>query len=286
MLACIAWLVTWWLEDSKWGFWWRAVKDNPDAAESLGVSVFNSKMGAAAVSAFLTAVGGSFYAQFVSYIDPESVMGFQFSLLMALPAVLGGIGTLWGPVLGAVILIPLTELTRSFIGGFRPRRRPHRLRHPDRADLAGAARGPDRIVRAAEEGSRAMTALLETKGVWQRFGGLVANSDVSISVGRGEIVGLIGPNGAGKSTLFNLIAGVLPPTQGSIIFDGEDVTKLPAAERCERGIARTFQVVKSFETMTVIDNVIVGALIRTTVMREARRKAHDGAGIRRACCAC
>ncbi len=117
VLACIAWFVTWWLEDSKWGYWWRAVKDNPDAAESLGVVVFNSKMGAAAVSAFLTAVGGSFYAQFVSYIDPESVMGFQFSLLMALPAVLGGIGTLWGPVLGAVILIPLTELTRSFIGG-------------------------------------------------------------------------------------------------------------------------------------------------------------------------
>src|SRR6516225_12235897 len=116
MLACIAWFVTWWLEDSKWGYWWRAVKDNPDAAESLGVVVFNSKMGAAAVSAFLTAVGGSFYAQFVSYIDPESVMGFQFSLLMALPAVLGGIGTLWGPVLGALILIPLTELTRSFIG--------------------------------------------------------------------------------------------------------------------------------------------------------------------------
>ena len=81
-----------------------------------------------------------------------------------------------------------------------------------------------------------MTALLETRGVWQRFGGLIANSDVSISVGRGEIVGLIGPNGAGKSTLFNLIAGVLPPTQGSIWFDGEDVTHLPAAERCQRGI--------------------------------------------------
>uniref|UniRef100_Q07QZ0 Inner-membrane translocator n=1 Tax=Rhodopseudomonas palustris (strain BisA53) TaxID=316055 RepID=Q07QZ0_RHOP5 len=115
--CCVAWFVTWWLENSKWGFWWRAVKDNPEAAESLGVVVFNSKMGAAAVSAFLTAVGGSFYAMFVSYIDPESVMAFQFSLLMALPAVLGGIGTLWGPVLGAAILIPLTELTRSFIGG-------------------------------------------------------------------------------------------------------------------------------------------------------------------------
>ncbi|HXH45862.1 MAG TPA: branched-chain amino acid ABC transporter permease [Bradyrhizobium sp.] len=116
-LCCLAWFVTWWLENSKWGFWWRAVKDNPEAAESLGVDVFNSKMGAAAVSAFLVAIGGSFYAQFVSYIDPESVMGFQFSLLMALPAVLGGIGTLWGPVLGAAILIPLTELTRFKFGG-------------------------------------------------------------------------------------------------------------------------------------------------------------------------
>jgi ABC-type branched-subunit amino acid transport system ATPase component len=104
-----------------------------------------------------------------------------------------------------------------------------------------------------------MTALLETRGVWQRFGGLVANSDVSISVGRGEIVGLIGPNGAGKSTLFNLIAGVRPPTQGTIWLDGEDITATPATERCRRGIGRTFQVVKSFETMTVIDNVIVGA---------------------------
>jgi branched-chain amino acid transport system permease protein len=117
VFCCVAFLITWWLEDSKWGYWWRAVKDNPDAAESLGVVVFNSKMGAAAVSAFLTAIGGAFYAQFVSYIDPESVMTFQFSLLMALPAVLGGIGTLWGPVLGAAILIPLTELTRSYIGG-------------------------------------------------------------------------------------------------------------------------------------------------------------------------
>src|SRR3974390_3555406 len=118
-----------------------------------------------------------------------------------------------------------------------------------------------------------MTTLLQTKGIWQRFGGLVANSDVSISVGRGEIVGLIGPNGAGKSTLFNLIAGVYRPSEGSIVFDGEDVTALSAPERCERGIARTFQVVKSFETMTVIDNVIVGSLIRTTIMREARQKA-------------
>jgi branched-chain amino acid transport system permease protein len=116
-LACATWLVTWIFEDSKWGYWWRAVKDNPEAAESLGVAVFHSKMAAAAVSAIFTSVAGSFYAQFVGYIDPESVMTFQFSLLMALPAVLGGIGTLWGPALGAVILIPLNELMRSSVGG-------------------------------------------------------------------------------------------------------------------------------------------------------------------------
>ncbi|MGE5157871.1 MAG: ABC transporter ATP-binding protein [Gemmatimonas sp.] len=120
-----------------------------------------------------------------------------------------------------------------------------------------------------------MTALLETRGITQRFSGLVANSDVSISVDRGEIVGLIGPNGAGKSTLFNLIAGVFRPTEGSIWFDGEDVTTLSAAERCQRGVGRTFQVVKSFETMSVIDNVIVGALVRATAMRDARRKAYE-----------
>jgi branched-chain amino acid transport system ATP-binding protein len=120
-----------------------------------------------------------------------------------------------------------------------------------------------------------MTSLLETRNITQRFAGLTANSNVSISVGRGEIVGLIGPNGAGKSTLFNLIAGVFRPTEGTVIFDGEDVTDLPAAERCQRGIGRTFQVVKSFESMTVIENVIVGALLRNTVMREARRKAHE-----------
>jgi branched-chain amino acid transport system permease protein len=116
-LACATWLVTWFFEDSKWGYWWRAVKDNPEAAESLGVVVFHSKMAAAAVSAIFTSIAGSFYAQFVGYIDPDSVMTFQFSLLMALPAVLGGIGTLWGPALGAVILIPLNEIVRSYAGG-------------------------------------------------------------------------------------------------------------------------------------------------------------------------
>ena len=111
--VAVTWLVTFFIENSRWGYWWRAVKDNADAAESLGVMIFRSKMAASALSAFFTAVGGAFYAAFVSYIDPESTLNFSFSLLMALPAVLGGIGTLWGPA----ILIPLTEVTRSYLGG-------------------------------------------------------------------------------------------------------------------------------------------------------------------------
>jgi branched-chain amino acid transport system permease protein len=116
-LFALTWVITFVVEGSKWGYWWRAVKDNTLAAESLGVTVFRSKMAAAALSAFLTAVGGSFYAAFVAYIDPDSVMHFRFSLLIVLPTVLGGIGTLWGPLVGAAILIPLTELTRSYMGG-------------------------------------------------------------------------------------------------------------------------------------------------------------------------
>ena len=116
-LFAVTWLVTFAIVESKWGYWWRAVKDNAEAAESLGVTIFHSKMAAAAISAFFTAVGGGFYAAFVSYIDPDSVMHFRFSLLLALPAVLGGVGSLWGPAIGALILIPLAELTRSYLGG-------------------------------------------------------------------------------------------------------------------------------------------------------------------------
>jgi len=116
-------------------------------------------------------------------------------------------------------------------------------------------------------------ALLTVSHVSKRFGGVTANSDVSLDVATGEIVGLIGPNGAGKSTLFNLIAGVMPPDRGAIVFDGEDVTALTAAARCRRGIARTFQVVRSFDQMPVIDNVIVGSLVRTSSVATARARA-------------
>jgi len=116
-VAAVLWLFSAWIEGSKWGFYWRAVRGNAEAAESLGVRIFRYKMAAAAASAFFTGVCGSFYAQYVSYIDPDSVLAFGISALIALPAVLGGIGTLWGPALGAAVLIPMSEIVRARLGG-------------------------------------------------------------------------------------------------------------------------------------------------------------------------
>jgi branched-chain amino acid transport system permease protein len=115
--AAAAWAVAWVIEGSRWGFAWRAVKDDVVAARSLGVRIFPSKMAAAAISGFFTGMGGAIYAQYVGYIDPDSVLAGQFSILIALPAVLGGVGTLWGPVLGAALLIPMEALSRSWLGG-------------------------------------------------------------------------------------------------------------------------------------------------------------------------
>jgi branched-chain amino acid transport system permease protein len=115
--AAIAWLAAFLVEGSRWSYSWRAIKDDVIAARSLGVRVFPSKMAAAGMSGFLTAMGGAIYAQYVGYIDPDSVMAGSLSILIALPAVLGGVGTLWGPLIGSAVLIPLSELSRSYLGG-------------------------------------------------------------------------------------------------------------------------------------------------------------------------
>ncbi len=117
LFAALTWVAAWLIEGSRWGYAWRAVRDDVVAARSLAVRVFPSKMAAAAISGFFTGMGGAIYAQYVGYIDPDSVLSASFSILIALPAVLGGVGTLWGPLVGAAVLIPTSELTRSYLGG-------------------------------------------------------------------------------------------------------------------------------------------------------------------------
>jgi len=117
--------------------------------------------------------------------------------------------------------------------------------------------------------------LLEAQGVSRAFGGFTALSDADLRVDAGEIVGLIGPNGAGKSTFFNCIAGDLEPSNGRILFDGVDVTRLPAETHARLGIGRTFQVPATFEDMTILENVMVGAFLRHPHRADAIAKATE-----------
>ena len=114
--AVAAWLAAWIIEGSRWGFYWRAVRDDATAARSLSVRILPSKMAAAAISGAFTGLGGAIYAQYVGFIDPDSMFAANISILVALPAVIGGVGSIWGPVIGAAVLIPVSELTRSYIG--------------------------------------------------------------------------------------------------------------------------------------------------------------------------
>jgi len=117
--------------------------------------------------------------------------------------------------------------------------------------------------------------LLEAQGVSRAFGGFLALADANLTIEPGEIVGLIGPNGAGKSTLFNCVAGDLAPTRGRIVFDGIDVTRLSAEAHARLGIGRTFQVPATFEDMTILENVMVGAFLRHPHRADAIRKATE-----------
>ena len=115
--------------------------------------------------------------------------------------------------------------------------------------------------------------VLEVNEVVKRFGGILAVNKVSFNVEEGKILGLIGPNGAGKTTLFNCITGVYRPEEGKIIFQGEEITSLQPHAVAKKGIARTWQKVRPFKNMTVLDAVVVGALLRTNSVVQARGKA-------------
>ena len=118
-------------------------------------------------------------------------------------------------------------------------------------------------------------SLLSVKGVTKRFGGITANKGISFEVAPGELVGIIGPNGAGKTTLFECISGFYTPDEGEVLLEGERITGLSPDVVCRRGIARTFQKLRPFQGMTVLENVMVGALTRTRDVKHAREQARE-----------
>ncbi len=121
-------------------------------------------------------------------------------------------------------------------------------------------------------------ALLEVKGVTKRFGGLTANDNIDFTVNEGEIVSIIGPNGAGKSTLFNCITGFYRADNGTVSFRGREITHQRADAICQLGVARTFQIVQIISDMTVLENVMTGALLRYSKIRPAVEKAEEVLG--------
>jgi branched-chain amino acid transport system ATP-binding protein len=118
-------------------------------------------------------------------------------------------------------------------------------------------------------------SLLTVRGLSKRFGGIAANRGISFEVAAGELVGIIGPNGAGKSTLFECISGFYAPDDGEVELDGTRLTGLSPDLVCRRGVARTFQKLRPFPGMTVAENVMVGALTRTSEVKHARELAHE-----------
>jgi len=118
-------------------------------------------------------------------------------------------------------------------------------------------------------------SLLSVSGITKRFGGITANRDISFDVTAGELIGIIGPNGSGKSTLFEVISGFYHPDAGTVSLDGARLTGLPPDHVCRLGVARTFQKLRPFSGLTVVDNVMVGALTRTRDVRHARARARE-----------
>lgn len=297
---------------SRLGYYLSAIADDEDAVKSLGIDTARIKLIALLVSAFFTAVAGTFYAQMVLFITPTRTVSLDLSVQMVIMAVLGGLGTVFGPLLGATILVPVGELTRAALGGstiqgahlivygvilmlvvrFVPKGIEGHFRQGCRwlvGLIANALHGPAiigvapvnaPIMHLPEDG--AVLGLRGTSGeatplalsnVTMRFGGAVGVKEVTIEVGPGEAVGLIGPNGSGKTTVFNLVTGFLAPQSGSITFGGRSILGLPPHRINRLGIARTFQIVRPFTSMTVAENVMVAALPRCATLLAARVEA-------------
>jgi branched-chain amino acid transport system permease protein len=293
------------LRDSRIGRAWMAIREDEIAAAAMGVDRTKFKLLAFAIGAAFAGMTGVFYVAKLQTATPE-MFGFPVSVMILVMIVFGGIGSVWGVVLGAFILqllqswwledltgwlnalgdlvhnawlqhvdlAPSIELIFGFIlvgmmlfrrDGLIPATRPQaalsfeqqhaEIRRGGFTDLKLQGLGGD---------VRTGAAALEVKGVTVRFGGLTALNAVDIVVPNGGVVAVIGPNGSGKSTLFNVITGLVPAESGSIRFHGEEIMHLAPHEILAKGIARTFQNLRLFPNLTVMENALIGQHARLT----------------------
>jgi branched-chain amino acid transport system permease protein len=269
------------LLDSRPGRAVRALKGGLEMAEAFGVNAVWLKIVIFVYAAALACVSGWLYAHLQRFINPTP-FGINQGIEYLFMAVVGGAGSVWGAVVGATLITLLKQVLQDWL--------PHILGREGNFEVAvfgilmilllqrtrdgvwpwfarllpepKPAAIPPALALPKRERTPAATPLLVVDRARKEFGGLVAVNDLSFELGAGEILGLIGPNGAGKSTMFNLISGALPLTRGTIRLSGTAIGSRQPFEIARLGIARTFQHVRLIPTMSVLDNVALGAYLR------------------------
>ena len=281
LLALLGFALSAFFVRSGFGLDVMSLNEDEEAAAAVGVPTTRVKVIAFMLSALLPAIAGGLVAWNRSYIDPTSAFDPTVDLQTVVAVMFGGIGTLWGPFLGSVVLMvageeflvhfPNLELALygivviatvlAFPGGlvglanrFGWLTRPIVLAPKTRA--AGAP--PPRAAPPSATPAGA-APVLEVRDLTVRFGGLTALDGVSLSVRRGETLCIIGANGAGKTTLFNAITGAIRPTSGDILYFGEPVTSVPTFRRAQRGMARSFQIPRLLPSLSVWENVMLAS---------------------------
>ncbi len=271
------------LLDSREGRAIRSLRGGATMIASLGVNLFRVRLLIFLLAALLAGIAGWLYAHMLRFIIP-SPFDIRPSIEFLVMALAGGAASVYGAVLGAAIVVFLKNWIQDIL--------PYLSRNAGQLEIVAFAVLLILLLQYARGGAMSLLSrlvprevrvpvlaatglqrralpstgqpLLKIEDAVRRFGGLVAVNNVSFEMTTGEILGLIGPNGAGKSTLFNLVTGALAMDQGRVSFLGRDITNAPQTDIARAGIARTFQHVKLRPSMTLIDNVLLGAYPRTT----------------------
>jgi branched-chain amino acid transport system permease protein len=278
ILLCLA------VQNSRFGLALQALRQNEAAAEASGLPAFRLRMVAIAISAGLSAFAGGLYAVLMLVITPASTFGLPVSAQVLIISMFGGIGTVWGPLLGAAILVPLTEVLSAEFGAIAPGVQglllgaaiisvmlfmpAGLLRGLKLAGVKRLVAGPNSTIILRDTTPMSVFVkpaddrceLLRIANISVRFGGVYALHGVSLSVNKHEILGIIGPNGAGKTTLFNVVSGFTQSSDGNVSFGEHNLGRILPDGIARLGVGRTFQAARPFPEMSTFENVLVGTL--------------------------
>ena len=283
VITIVCYAIAWRVTHSPMARILKAIREDEGACRALGKNTLQFKILVVALGGGLGAISGSTLAYYVTFISPFTFT-VDNSIALIVMVVLGGLANFWGPLVGSAILVGLPEALRFVPGtagiidaireilyggiltvlmlfrsqGILPEYSGKIRQLPLPSSEAKTERKEENAQedRAPKAGDGSGRTVLEVKGVSKSFGGLKAVADVSLTLPLGKITGLIGPNGCGKTTLFNLVTGFLRPDEGAVYVRGKDLTHTPSYKLVKSGVVRSWQDVRIFKGMTVLDNVL------------------------------